>query len=244
MDGPKDFQPKWMLLSYNKSVEVSSSLPEYPKENAVNENVRTYWSAKTGNSGEWLMIDLEENSSVHAVQVNFAEENSTLLGHSENIYHQYKIECSMDKQKWKVMVDKTTSKEDTPHDYIELEKEVKTRYIRITNTRVPDGYFALSGLRVFGIGGGEKPEMVNSFTVARNQEDARRVTLNWEKQTDATGYNIRYGVAPDKLYSNYQVLDADSLTIYSLNSTLEYYFTIDVFNENGIAEGTVIKSTR
>ncbi|WP_346860618.1 family 43 glycosylhydrolase [uncultured Draconibacterium sp.] len=244
MNGPEDFQPQWMLLSYKKPVEVSSSLTEFPKENAVNEDVRTCWSAETGNAGEWLMIDLEKKSSVRAIQANFAEQNSTLLGRSENIVHQYKIECSNDKTSWDVLVDKTNSKKDTPHDYIELDKEIKTRYIRIVNNRVPDGNFALSGLRVFGIGNGDKPKPVDSFTVDRNQEDTRQVTLNWAKQNDVTGYNIRYGVAPDKLYSNYQVFDIDSLTIRSLNSTLEYYFTIDVYNENGITEGTVIKSTK
>jgi hypothetical protein len=66
------------------------------------------------------------------------------------------------------------------------------------------------------------------------QEDGREVTLKWTKQSNATGYNVRYGIAPDKLYQNYQVLDTDSLTIRSLNSLLDYYFTIEAFNENGI----------
>ncbi|WP_297098550.1 family 43 glycosylhydrolase [uncultured Draconibacterium sp.] len=243
MNGPEDFQPKWMLLSYNKPVEVSSSLSEYPKENAVNENVRTYWSADSGNADEWLMIDLEENSTVHALQVNFAEQNSTLLGRSDSIYQQYKIECSTDKQDWKLLVDKTRSKEDAPHDFIEFSAETKTRYIRITNYRVPDGNFAISGFRVFGFGKGNKPKPVDSFSVERNMDDKRQVMLKWPKQHDAVGYNIRYGVAPDKLYSNYQVFDIDSLTILSLNSTMEYYFAIDAFNESGITAGTVVLST-
>ena len=40
-----------------------------------------------------------------------------------------------------------------------------------------------------------------------------------------------------KLYHNYQVLEKDSVTIRSLNSSQKYYFTIDAFNENGIAKG-------
>ena len=50
-------------------------------------------------------------------------------------------------------------------------------------------------------------------------------------------YNIRYGTQKDKLYHNYQVLGADSLTIRSLNRLQQYYFTIDAFNENGIIKG-------
>lgn len=52
MKGPEDYQPSGMLLSYNKSVEVSSELPNHPKENATSENIRKYWCAQTGNKGE------------------------------------------------------------------------------------------------------------------------------------------------------------------------------------------------
>ncbi|HEX5168943.1 MAG TPA: fibronectin type III domain-containing protein, partial [Cyclobacteriaceae bacterium] len=61
--------------------------------------------------------------------------------------------------------------------------------------------------------------------------------LHWTKSTGATGYNVRYGTAKDKLYHTYQVLGTDSVTINSLNSLQKYYFTIDAFNENGIAKG-------
>ena len=41
MNSYKDYHPKYMLLSYNKPVEVSSSLADYPKENCVvDENVK------------------------------------------------------------------------------------------------------------------------------------------------------------------------------------------------------------
>ncbi len=54
---------------------------------------------------------------------------------------------------------------------------------------------------------------------------------------NATGYNIRYGIHPDKLYQNYQVFDVSKLDINSLNRHQKYYFTVDVFNENGITKG-------
>lgn len=237
MNGPEDYQPEWMLLSYKKPVEVSSSLVEHPAENAVNENVRTYWSAESGKPGEWLMVDLSKQSDVYAIQVNFAEHNTHILGRPDSIFYRYKIEGSSDKQKWETLIDKTHNTEDSPHDFLVLAKEKSARYIRITNYRVPDGNFSISGFRVFGIGNGEKPQTVNSFSVERNQEDNRAISLKWTKQADAIGYNIRYGIAPDKLYHNYQVFDTDSLTIHSLNRSLDYYFTVDVFNENGITQG-------
>jgi hypothetical protein len=240
MKGSEDYRPKYMLQSYKKPVEASSSLPEHPVENAVNEDVRTYWSAKSGEPGEWYLVDLLENTTVNAIQVNFAEHNSNLLGRTNQIFYQYKIEYSSDKKSWKTLADKTENTVDSPHDYIELSNTVKTRYIRIVNKRVPDGNFAISGFRVFGFGNGKKPDQISSFSVVRNQNDLRSVTLKWAKQADTWGYNIRYGVAPDKLYSNYQVHDTDSLTIHSLNVSLDYFFTIDAFNENGITEGSVV----
>ncbi|MBN1181652.1 MAG: family 43 glycosylhydrolase [Bacteroidales bacterium] len=240
MSGPEDYQPQWMLLSYGKAIEVSSSLPDYPGRNAADEDARTYWSAESGKPGEWLMIDLSDNSSVYAIQVNFAEQNSHISGLADNIFYQYKIERSPDKKNWETLIDKSHSTKDSPHEFIRLPQKKTIRYIRITNIRVPDGNFAISGFRVFGFGNGKKPQPIRFFTVDRDQEDKRKVTLKWEKRTGATGYNIRYGIAPDKLYQNYQVMGADSLTIHSLNSTLDYYFTIDIFNENGISKGDKI----
>jgi len=41
----------WMLLNYNKPVWVSSTLGGYLPNNAVDESIKTYWSAKTGDAG-------------------------------------------------------------------------------------------------------------------------------------------------------------------------------------------------
>ena len=84
------------------------------------------------------------------------------------------------------------------------------------------------------------PPAVENFSVFRDSVDACHVKLNWEKAKEAIGYNVRYGIAPNKLYLNYQVYNVDSLNIYSLNGELDYYFTIDAFNENGIAESNKI----
>jgi hypothetical protein len=53
---------------------------------------------------------------------------------------------------------------------------------------------------------------------------------------NATGYNIKFGTAQNKLYHTYQVINDNSLTIRSLNSELQYFFDIEAFNENGISE--------
>lgn len=54
----------FMLLSRNCPVQVSTELPAHKKENAVTEDVRTYWSARTGEKGEWIQMCVGESSSV------------------------------------------------------------------------------------------------------------------------------------------------------------------------------------
>lgn len=49
-------QPGWMLLSYGKTAKASSNLDGHPPEDAFDEDVRTYWSARTANPGEWLSV--------------------------------------------------------------------------------------------------------------------------------------------------------------------------------------------
>ena len=234
ISGPRELSTQWMLLSYNKPVEVSSELPGHPKSYATDENIRTFWSAETGGKDEWIIVDLQKESTVNAIQLNYAENETNLFGRNPAIYYQYLLEYSTDNKTWKTLADKTQNHTDVPHDYIELKIPVKARYIKLTNYRVPDGTFALAGLRVFGNGEGESPSVVEKLNVDRLSADRCIVNLNWTKVPDAVGYNIRFGTQKDKLYQNYQVFGADSLTIRSLNSMLKYYFTIDTFNENGI----------
>lgn len=234
---PEELFTQWMLLSYNKPVEVSSELPNHPKSFAANEDIRTFWSAQTGNKGEWISMDLQKVCTVNAIQINYAENETKLFGRNPNIYYQYLLEYSTDNKNWKTFVDKTKNKTDVPHDYIELKTPIKARYIKLINYKVPSGTFAIAGLRVFGNAGGNAPTTVEKLNIERDQNDHCIVKLKWEKKPDAVGYNIRYGTSKDKLYHNYQVLGTDSVTIRSLNGLQKYYFTIDAFNENGITKG-------
>lgn len=182
-------------------------------------------------------MDLQKESSINAIQINYAENETKLMGRQPDIYYKYLLEYSSDNKTWKTVADKTQNKTDVPHDYIELKTPVKARYIRLTNYRMPDGTFALAGLRVFGNARGKAPSTPQDLNMVRTENDRAVVKLSWTKSPDAIGYNIRYGTAKDKLYHTYQVLGTNTLTISSLNSLQKYYFTIDAFNENGIAKG-------
>ena len=240
ISSPDELFPQWMLLSYNKPVQVSSELPNYPKAYAANEDIRTYWSAKTGEKGEWISMDLKHISTVNAIQINYAENNAKIKGRQPGIYYQYLLQYSNDNKTWKTLANKTQNKTDVPHDYIELRTPIKARYIKLINYKVPGGTFAIAGLRVFGNGGGKVPSEASNLQLKRPEADRCVVNLNWNKTTGAIGYNIRYGTQKDKLYNNYQVFGVDSLTIRNLNALKKYYFTVDTFNENGITKGTNI----
>jgi xylan 1,4-beta-xylosidase len=226
-----------MLLSYNKKVEVSSSNDTFPANLASDEEIRTYWSAKTGNAGEWLMIDLDTICAVRALQVNLAENNTHLFGRDSVKGAQFLVEYSTDKTNWQTLFDKRTNEDDLTHQFIAFDSAVGARYIKITNYRVPGGEFAISDLRVFGSGKKGKPGKVSTFNALRETYDLRHVTLKWNKQPRATGYMIRYGANPEKLYQSYQVYNDTSVTIRKLNVSQTYYFRIDAFGEDGITIG-------
>jgi len=233
----------WMLLNYNKPVTVSSTLAGYQPNLAVDEDIRTYWSAKTANRGEWISSDLGEVSTVHAIQVNYADQEVEFLGKSLGVFHQYVISYSVDGKKWKVLIDKSRNTTDVPHDYIQLDAPVEARYIKLENIHMPTGKFAICGLRVFGKGHGEKPGKVEDFIVLRTEKDKRSAWLKWKPVENAQGYNVFMGTEPEKLYNCIMVLSKNEYWLKTMDKTQPYYFCIEAFNENGISERTqIIKS--
>ncbi|MCB0372086.1 MAG: discoidin domain-containing protein, partial [Muricauda sp.] len=237
----------WMVLNYNKPVQTSSTLGGYSPNYAVDEDMKTYWSAKTANKGEWFQTDLGEVSTIHAIQINYADQDAEFMGKSEGVFHQYKIYGSMDGKKWSVLVDKSNNKTDVPHDYIELKQPEKARYLKIENIKMPTGKFALSGFRVFGKGAGEKPAPVEDFIVLRSSPkkfgERRNSWLRWKQNDLADGYVIYFGKSADKLYGSIMVYGANEYYFSGMDRTDTYYFQIEAFNNNGISErSAVVKS--
>ena len=230
----------WMLLSYKKNAVASSAMERYPVNNAFDEDIRTWWSALTGDHGEWLIVELDDNSTVNAIQVNFADNESNLKPDSESIIYGYRILASGDRESWDVIADKSNNADDACHDYIELDTPVKAKYIKIENVRVPDGRFSIYDLRIFGSREGKVPATVNDFKVIRDDADPRKARLEWPKDEKATGYIINYGIDKNKLYSSVMVYDTGYLMLTGLNRDVAYYFSIDAFNESGIAAGTKV----
>ncbi len=226
----------WMLLNYKKPVQVSSSLGGFPANNAVDENIKTYWSAQTGEASEWFQTDLGNLSTVRAIQINYADQDAEFLGKPEGVFHRYQILESKDGRKWNLLVDKSRNTTDEPHDYVELEKPVLTRFLKLVNLQMPSGKFALSGLRVFGTGAGEIPGPVRGFVVLRTAKDKRSAWLKWQQVPDAYGYVIHMGTEPSKLYNAIMVYDASEYWLKTMDNQKTYYFTIEAINENGVGE--------
>lgn len=229
----------WMLLSYDKKITASSSLENYPVSNASDENIRTWWSANTGNAGEWICMELDNDVIINAIQVNFADNDVKLNSDSKNLQYCYKILASDDQKSWKVIVDKSDNARDACHDFNELDKPLKAKYIKVENKRVPDGKFSIYDLRIFGSRKGKTPAEVKEFTVERDASDTRRATVKWPGNSSATGFVVNYGTEVNKLYTSVMVYATDSVRLTGLNKGIKYYFSIDAFNESGITKGKV-----
>jgi xylan 1,4-beta-xylosidase len=227
-------QVGWMLLSYKKRPQASTSLEGFAPGNAFDEDVRTYWSARTANPGEWLSVNLGKRCRIDAVQVNFAEHEATALGRADGLYHQYRLEGSQDGKNWESLADKSVNRTDVPHDYIQLATPAVAQYVRLTNVHMAGGGpFSIRDLRIFGSGQGQAPVKAPRFEAHRDSSDARNATVRWDMLADAEGYLVRYGIAPDKLYQNLEIRGAKEIVLHDLNAESRYYFTVDAFNDSG-----------
>jgi hypothetical protein len=230
--------PDWMLLSYRKPATATSSLEKFPVANAFDEDIRTWWSAKSANPGEWLQVDLGKACRVEALQVNFADQGATNLGRVANQTYRFHVEASLDGKDWNVCWDERTSHRDGSHPYAQLPQAIQARYVRLVNAEMPaGGLFSVSGFRVFGSGLGKAPEMVRDVSASRDAADSRQMHVSWAPVKDADFYVIRYGLQPDRLYNNYQVYGAEKFDINSLNDGVGYYVTVDAVNDSGVTRG-------
>ena len=232
---------------------------------AVNEDSKTWWRADSTESGQWLLVDLEKPMDVRAIQINFADDDLPIASpgkiqgtatqpryiEERDLCTRWKLEGSLDGKEYFVIEDKSDVTTDLPHDLIVREDGIQVRYIRLTIVKIPyDVTPCISGLRVFGIGTGEKPK-APEFHAVRSR-DHLDLLATIEGKADAVGYNILWGHEEDKLYHSYQiyrdVADVQEKTdaliekrIGALVAAQEYFVRVDAYNENGITKGKVVK---
>jgi hypothetical protein len=227
----------WMLLSYRKQCSASSVRNPYTAANVSDENPRTFWVARTNAPGEWLTMDLERTSEVKAVQVNYADYKSNLYASGTNVYTQFKLLHSLDGTNWELLADLSQEKRDRPNAYLELPQPIRTRYLKYVHGYVASPNLAISDLRVFGRGPGSPPPTPRKVAVRRDA-DARNAFVSWEEVSGTVGYNVLWGIRPDKLYQTYQVFadQPTTLEIRALTLGQEYSFAIEAFGEAGVSE--------
>lgn len=242
--------PEWFLLSANKAATASSSEVGKEAKKATEEDVQTWWRATSNKPGEWLCVDLGTSYDVRAIQVNFADDTieipvpGEIRGTTQARYIDEKVyatrwtlEGSLDGENFSLIEDKSQVDTDLTHDLIVREEGIQVRYVRLTVLSVPyDQPACISGLRVFGIGDGEKPA-VPTFTAERIGEMDMKVVI---QGTNAVGYNILWGSSPEKLYHSYMTFENEK-KVGALVKDREYYVRVDAFNESGITEGVVCK---
>ncbi|HER40919.1 MAG TPA: 1,4-beta-xylanase, partial [Salinimicrobium catena] len=254
----------WMLLSYKGKATVSSSQKQISKSTSTDgeyditempleknaegeiiskvltdESPKSFWVAEANNDKQWVEIEMLQPGNIYAFQLNFHDEEAGIYTRTEGLRHRFTVEVSEDGKNWKTVVDRSGSFEDAPNAYLPLNQPVKGKYIRYNNVEVPGNNLALSEIRVFGKGFGQKPAKVKGFTVDR-QEDRRDASFKWKPVKGAQGYNIRWGIAPDKLYQSWLIYDKNEHFMRNLDRDTKYYFAIEAFNENGISARTEV----
>ena len=233
----------WMLLSYGKPVTAFTTKDEFKADALTDELTKTFWLAEANDERQWVMIDLEKPADVYAVQINYHDYQSNMYGRYEGLHHRYLIEGSLDGENWDILVDRKESYRDTPNDYVELALPKSARYIRYKNIDIPTPNLAISELRVFGLGTGKAPQQPKKLVLNR-QADRRDISIRWEAVKGAQGYNILWGIAPDKLYSSWMVYDKTDLLMKTLTADQDYYFCVEAFNENGVSLRSEVKHVK
>src|SRR6266576_1076310 len=226
----------WMLLSYRKSVTASSTRDSFPASNIADENPRTFWVAKQNQPGEWLTLDLGRVYDLKGIQVNYADYKSGLYGTDSTVFTQFRLKTSVDGREWRTVADLSRERRDRPNAYIEIPAPTRGRFVRYEHIHLSAANLAISDIRVFGNGPASRPAIPGGLT-ARRASDQRNATITWQAVAGAVGYNVRWGIAPSKLYQTYQRFgdQGTSLELRALSVGQAYWVAIESFDENGVS---------
>ena len=242
IEDPNSLFTGWMLLSYRKPAVASSTMGEFGADRVTDENPQTFWVADANRPGETLTVDLGAAKTVRAVQVNFADYKSGRFGDAPDIFTEFELQSSLDGRNWQPLARTEPTRRDRPNAYFELPTPVRARFIRYDHGHVGAANLAISDIRVFGSAGGNTPAVPSGISAQRGS-DQRNATIIWAKVPGAVGYNIRFGIRPDRLTLTHQ-LWADELgngetlqkELRSLNSGVRYWVGVEAFNESGVSK--------
>ena len=186
-------------------------------------------------------MDLGAPKTARAVQVDFADYQSGRFADAPDIYTEFVLQASADGQHWQEIARTEPPRRDRPNAYFELAQPVRARFIRYVHGHVGAANLAVAEIRVFGSADGPAPAAPTVVAAIRHS-DQRDATIRWTSTAGAVGYNIRFGIRPDRLTLTHQ-LWADELgkgpalekELRSLNVGVPYYVAIEAFNESGVS---------
>jgi hypothetical protein len=254
----KRIAPAMNLISYLAAATASSYQEGCEPAMGVDENCRSCWAAEAADTEAWYQIDLGEVKTVQAVQVNFADHKVPMIpidketAYKDQVGYRiiqvqsqktaYLLEGSADGENWETIKDTRNENTDYTHDFTVLAESRQLRYLRLSHMEIAmSGVAAISGLRVFGKGNGEAPAQVEKLFCKRSK-DGLNLYLRWTESTGAEGYNVRYGIAPDKLYNSWQVIGKTELDLSTINAGTQYWVAVDSYNENGVTESKIFRT--
>jgi xylan 1,4-beta-xylosidase len=173
---------------------------------------------------------------VRAVQVNYADYHSKRFASDSTVYTRFRISTSLDGRTWRRVADLSQERRDRPNAYIELPTPARAHYVRYEHLHVGAATLAISDIRIFGNSGGPASATPANFTVARDA-DGRNAHIAWTRVSGAVGYNVRWGIAPNKLHQTYQTFadEGTALELRALTIGQHYFFAIESFNESGVS---------
>ncbi|HUQ10232.1 MAG TPA: family 43 glycosylhydrolase [Steroidobacteraceae bacterium] len=240
---PESLFTGWMLLSYRKPANASPS-PGVGLEKVTDEDPRTFWVAASTAAGQTLTVDLGAPKTLRALQVNFADYLSNRYADAPDIYTEFALESSLDGKRWTALARTGPDKRDRPNAYFQLPAPVRARYVRYVHGHVGAANLAISDLRVFGDAGGTAP--ATPAGVKARRLEGRAMTVSWRRVPGAVGYNVRWGVKPDRLNLTYQVFadQGTSLELRALTAGVSYHVAVEAFDENGVSVTSAPVSVR
>jgi hypothetical protein len=236
VEDPESLFTGWMLLSYRKPATASTTMGEFAADRVTDENPRTFWVAGANKPGETLTLDLGAAKTLRAVQVNFADYKSGRFADAPDIYTEFELQSSLDGKSWSPLARTEGPRRDRPNAYLELPAPVQARYVRYVHGHVGAANLAISDIRVFGSAGGRAPAAPAGLT-ARRDTDQRNAHIAWKPVEGAVGYNILWGIRPDRLTLNYQrwADQGTTLELRALNVGQGYWVAVEAFDENGVS---------
>lgn len=237
VEDPESLFTGWMLLSYRKPASASTTMGEFAADRVTDENPRTFWVAGANRAGETLTVDLGAAKTLRAVQVNFADYKSNRYADAPDIYTEFELQSSLDGERWSPLAKTEAPRRDRPNAYLELPAPVQARYVRYVHGHVGAANLAISDIRVFGSAGG-KPPAIPAGVTAKRDTDQRNAHVAWKPVKGAVGYNVLWGIRPDRLTLTYQrwADQGSALELRALNVGQGYWVAVEAFDENGVSK--------